>query len=239
MKNNETYNIKVLTLFPEMFPGSLGYSLAGKARKNKVWNLDIVNIRDYAEDKYGTVDDVPYGGGPGMILKPDVLGRAYDSNTPDEDWEKIVLTPRGKPLTQKMVQKMTSCKGLLIVCGRYEGLDERFIESKSLKEISIGDYVLSGGEPAAIVLIDAIVRLLSGTLNSTKNICEESFEKNILEYPQYTRPFNWEGLTPPKVLLSGDHAAIKKWRENKALEDTKNRRPELLFDEKSSFNDKE
>ncbi len=232
MKNNETYNIKVLTLFPEMFPGSLGYSLAGKARKNKVWNLDIVNIRDYAEDKYGTVDDVPYGGGPGMILKPDVLGRAYDSNTPDEDWEKIVLTPRGKPLTQKMVQKMTSCKGLLIVCGRYEGLDERFIESKSLKEISIGDYVLSGGEPAAIVLIDAIVRLLSGTLNSTKNICEESFEKNILEYPQYTRPFNWEGLTPPKVLLSGDHAAIKKWRENKALEDTKNRRPELLFDEK-------
>ena len=232
MKNNETYNIKVLTLFPEMFPGSLGYSLAGKARKNKVWNLDIVNIRDYAEDKYGTVDDVPYGGGPGMILKPDVLGRAYDSNTPDEDWEKIVLTPRGKPLTQKMVQKMTSCKGLLIVCGRYEGLDERFIESKSLKEISIGDYVLSGGEPAAIVLIDAIVRLLSGTLNSTKNICEESFEKNILEYPQYTRQFNWEGLTPPKVLLSGDHAAIKKWRENKALEDTKNRRPELLFDEK-------
>ena len=232
MKNNETYNIKVLTLFPEMFPGSLGYSLAGKARKNKVWNLDIVNIRDYAEDKYGTVDDVPYGGGPGMILKPDVLGRAYDSNTPDEDWEKIVLTPRGKPLTQKMVQKMTSCKGLLIVCGRYEGLDERFIESKSLKEISIGDYVLSGGEPAAIVLIDAIVRLLSGTLNSTKNICEESFEKNILEYPQYTRPFNWEGLTPPKVLLSGDHAAIKKWRENKALEDTKNRRPELLFNEK-------
>ena len=232
MKNNETYNIKVLTLFPEMFPGSLGYSLAGKARKNKVWNLDIVNIRDYAEDKYGTVDDVPYGGGPGMILKPDVLGRAYDSNTPDADWKKIVLTPRGKPLTQKMVQKMTSCKGLLIVCGRYEGLDERFIESKSLKEISIGDYVLSGGEPAAIVLIDAIVRLLSGTLNSTKNICEESFEKNILEYPQYTRPFNWEGLTPPKVLLSGDHAAIKKWRENKALEDTKNRRPELLFDEK-------
>ena len=232
MENNETYNIKVLTLFPEMFPGSLGYSLAGKARKNKVWNLDIVNIRDYAEDKYGTVDDVPYGGGPGMILKPDVLGRAYDSNTPDEDWEKIVLTPRGKPLTQKMVQKMTSCKGLLIVCGRYEGLDERFIESKSLKEISIGDYVLSGGEPAAIVLIDAIIRLLSGTLNSTKNICEESFEKNILEYPQYTRPFNWEGLTPPKVLLSGDHAAIKKWRENKALEDTKNRRPELLFNEK-------
>ena len=232
MKNNETYNIKVLTLFPEMFPGSLGYSLAGKARKNKVWNLDIVNIREYAEDKYGTVDDVPYGGGPGMILKPDVLGRAYDSNTPDEEWEKIVLTPRGKPLTQKMVQKMTSCKGLLIVCGRYEGLDERFIESKSLKEISIGDYVLSGGEPAAIVLIDAIVRLLSGTLNSTKNICEESFEKNILEYPQYTRPFNWEGLTPPKVLLSGDHAAIKKWRENKALEDTKNRRPELLFDVK-------
>ena len=232
MKNNETYNIKVLTLFPEMFPGSLGYSLAGKARKNKVWNLDIVNIRDYADDKYGTVDDVPYGGGPGMILKPDVLGRAYDSNTPDADWKKIVLTPRGKPLTQKMVQKMTSCKGLLIVCGRYEGLDERFIESKSLKEISIGDYVLSGGEPAAIVLIDAIVRLLSGTLNNTKNICEESFEKNILEYPQYTRPFNWEGLTPPKVLLSGDHAAIKKWRENKALEDTKNRRPELLFDVK-------
>ena len=232
MKNNETYNIKVLTLFPEMFPGSLGYSLAGKARKNKVWNLDIVNIRDYAEDKYGTVDDVPYGGGHGMILKPDVLGRAYDSNTPDKDWKKIVLTPRGKPLTQKMVQKMASCKGLLIVCGRYEGLDERFIEVKSLKEISIGDYVLSGGEPAAIVLIDAIIRLLSGTLNSTKNICEESFEKNILEYPQYTRPFNWEGLTPPKVLLSGDHAAIKKWRENKALEDTKNRRPELLFNEK-------
>ena len=232
MKINRTYNITVLTLFPEMFPGSLGHSLAAKARENRVWDLQTVNIRDFADDNYGTVDDVPYGGGPGMILKPEVLGRAFDANIPGKDWDKIVLTPRGKPLTQNRIKKISTKKGLLIVCGRYEGLDERFVKSRSLEEISIGDYILSGGEPAAIVLIDSVVRLLSGTLKETANICEESFENSVLEYPQYTRPLHWEGKTPPEVLLSGDHAAIKKWREEKSLEDTKSRRPELIFNEK-------
>ena len=229
---NKTYNIKVLTLFPEMFPGSLGYSLAAKARENKVWDMDVVNIRNYADDRYGTVDDVPYGGGSGMILKADVLGRAFDANIPRKDCAKIVLTPRGKPLTQDKIKKISSQEGLLIVCARYEGFDERFVESRSLEEISIGDYVLSGGEPAAIVLIDSVVRLLSGTLKNSSKLCEESFNNKLLEYPQYTRPLNWEGMTPPEVLLSGNHEEIKKWRLNKSKEDTKSRRPELVIDEK-------
>jgi tRNA (guanine37-N1)-methyltransferase len=230
--NNQCFEARVLTLFPEMFPGSLAYSLAGKAIKKKIWKLKTVNIRDYAEDKHGTVDDEPYGGGPGMIMRPDILGKAFDRNNPGNEWEKIVLTPRGQPLTQKKVKDIASKPGVIIVCGRYEGLDERFITSRSLDEICIGDYVLSGGEPAAVILIDAIVRLLCGTMGSERSLLEESFENDLLEHPQYTRPYEWEGMKPPEVLLSGNHSEIEKWRKNISLEDTKKRRPELLISEK-------
>ena len=229
---NKCFEVRVLTLFPEMFPGPLSYSLAGKASENNIWNLKTVNIRDYATDKHKTVDDEPYGGGPGMVMRPDILGKAFDKNNPNSKWKKIILTPRGKPLTQKMVKDISSKPGVVIVCGRYEGIDERFISSRSLEEVSIGDYVLSGGEPAALILIDSIVRLLSGTMGSSDSLIEESFENNLLEHPHYTRPYEWEGMKPPSVLLSGNHREIEKWRKNIALEDTKKRRPELLISEK-------
>ena len=229
---SKCFEVNVLTLFPEMFPGPLSYSLAGKAIDKKIWSLKTINIREYASDKHRTVDDEPYGGGPGMVMRPDVLGKAFDANKPNNKWKKIILTPRGKPLTQKIVKDISSKPGVLIVCGRYEGIDERFIASRSLDEISIGDYVLSGGEPAALILIDAIVRLLSGTMGSPDSLIEESFENNLLEHPHYTRPYKWEGMKPPEVLLSGNHAEIEKWRKNIALEDTQKRRPELLISEK-------
>jgi len=232
MMKNDCFEARVLTLFPEMFPGSLEYSLAGKALHKNIWKLNTVNIRDYSEDKHGTVDDEPYGGGPGMIMRADILAKAFDDNDPGKEWEKIVLTPRGKPLTQSKIRDISSKPGAIIVCGRYEGIDERFITARSLEEICIGDYILSGGEPAAIILIDAIVRLLMGTMGSDKSLLEESFENNLLEHPQYTRPYEWEGEKPPEVLLSGNHSEIEKWRKNKSLEDTKKRRPELLFSEK-------
>ena len=232
MMKNDCFEARVLTLFPEMFPGSLQYSLAGKALHKNIWKLNTVNIRDYSEDKHGTVDDEPYGGGPGMIMRADILAKAFDDNDPGKEWEKIVLTPRGKPLTQSKIRDISSKPGAIIVCGRYEGIDERFITARSLEEICIGDYILSGGEPAAIILIDAIVRLLMGTMGSDKSLLEESFENNLLEHPQYTRPYEWEGAKPPEVLLSGNHSEIEKWRKKKSLEDTKKRRPELLFSEK-------
>jgi len=232
MMKNDCFEARVLTLFPEMFPGSLEYSLAGKALHKNIWKLNTVNIRDYSEDKHGTVDDEPYGGGPGMIMRADILAKAFDDNDPGKEWEKIVLTPRGKPLTQSKIRDISSKPGAIIVCGRYEGIDERFITARSLEEICIGDYILSGGEPAAIILIDAIVRLLMGTMGSDKSLLEESFENNLLEHPQYTRPYEWEGEKPPEVLLSGNHSEIEKWRKKKSLEDTKKRRPELLFSEK-------
>jgi len=229
---NKCFEVRVLTLFPEMFPGPLSYSLAGKASEKNIWNLKTINIRDYATDKHKTVDDEPYGGGPGMVMRPDILGKAFDKNNLNSKWKKIILTPRGKPLTQKMVKDISSKPGAVIVCGRYEGIDERFISSRSLEEVSIGDYVLSGGEPAALILIDSIVRLLSGTMGSSDSLIEESFENNLLEHPHYTRPYEWEGMKPPAVLLSGNHREIEKWRKNIALEDTKKRRPELLISEK-------
>ena len=232
MMKNDCFEARVLTLFPEMFPGPLEYSLAGKALHNNIWKLNTVNIRDYSEDKHGTVDDEPYGGGPGMIMRADILAKAFDDNDPGKEWEKIVLTPRGKPLTQSKIRDISSKPGAIIICGRYEGIDERFITARSLEEICIGDYILSGGEPAAIILIDAIVRLLMGTMGSDKSLLEESFENNLLEHPQYTRPYEWEGAKPPEVLLSGNHSEIEKWRKKKSLEDTKKRRPELLFSEK-------
>ena len=232
MVNKSCFEVKILTLFPEMFPGFLEYSLAGKALKKNIWKMDVINIRDYATDNYKRVDDIPYGGGPGMIMRPDILAEAYDANKPISSWSKIVLTPRGKPLNQKLAKKIASKPGLLLVCGRYEGIDERFIESRSLEEISVGDYILSGGEPAAFIILDSVIRLLSGTAGSAKSLIEESFEKNILEYPQYTRPYDWEGLKPPEVLVSGNHKEIEKWKKKVSLKDTKKRRPDILFDEK-------
>ena len=232
MTNNNCFETRVLTLFPEMFPGPLDYSLAGKALSKNIWKLKTVNIRDYSEDKHGKVDDEPYGGGPGMIMRADILAKAFDDNDPGKGWDRIVLTPRGIPLTQSRIRDIVSKPGVMIVCGRYEGIDERFISARSLEEVCIGDYILSGGEPAAIILIDAIVRLLSGTMGSEESLLEESFENNLLEYPQYTRPYEWEGMKPPEVLLSGNHSEIEKWRSKKSLEDTKKRRPELLFSEK-------
>jgi tRNA (guanine37-N1)-methyltransferase len=232
MTNNNCFEARVLTLFPEMFPGPLDYSLAGKALSKNIWKLNTVNIRDYSEDRRGTVDDEPYGGGPGMIMRADILAKAFDDNDPGKGWDRIVLTPRGIPLTQSRIRDIVSKPGVMIVCGRYEGIDERFISARSLEEVCIGDYILSGGEPAAIILIDAIVRLLSGTMGSEESLLEESFENNLLEHPQYTRPYEWEGMNPPEVLLSGNHSEIEKWRSKKSLEDTKKRRPELLFSEK-------
>ena len=232
MTNNNCFEARVLTLFPEMFPGPLDYSLAGKALSKNIWKLNTVNIRDYSEDRRGTVDDEPYGGGPGLIMRADILAKAFDDNDPGKGWDRIVLTPRGIPLTQSRIRDIVSKPGVMIVCGRYEGIDERFISARSLEEVCIGDYILSGGEPAAIILIDAIVRLLSGTMGSEESLLEESFENNLLEHPQYTRPYEWEGMNPPEVLLSGNHSEIEKWRSKKSLEDTKKRRPELLFSEK-------
>ena len=232
MTNNNCFEARVLTLFPVMFPGPLDYSLAGKALSKNIWKLKTVNIRDYSEDKHGKVDDEPYGGGPGMIMRADILAKAFDDNDPGKGWDRIVLTPRGIPLTQSRIRDIVSKPGVMIVCGRYEGIDERFISARSLEEVCIGDYILSGGEPAAIILIDALVRLLSGTMGSEESLLEESFENNLLEHPQYTRPYEWEGMNPPEVLLSGNHSEIEKWRSKKSLEDTKKRRPELLFSEK-------
>ena len=225
--NNKCFEARVLTLFPEMFPGPLAYSLAGKAIEKKIWKLNTINIRDYAKDKYGSVDDEPYGGGPGMIMRPDILGKAFDNNNPGNEWKKIVLTPRGKPLTQKKVKEISSKPGVVIVCGRYEGIDERFISSRSLDEICIGDYILSGGESASFVIIDTILRLLPNVLGNNMSKNDESFENALLEYPQYTKPQICEKKKVPEVLLSGDHAKIKDWRLSQSEVITRDRRPDL------------
>ena len=222
----------IITPFPDSINVLIENNIANQGIKKRLLNLEVVNLRDFTSDNYKKIDDEPYGGGAGMIMRPDVLGRAFDENNPGREWKKIILTPRGKPLTQKKVREISSKPGVIIVCGRYEGIDERFISSRSLDEVCIGDYVLSGGEPAALILIDAIVRLLTGTMGSKESLIEESFENNLLEYPQYTRPFDWEGMKPPEVLLSGNHSEIEKWRRYMALEDTKKRRPELLISEK-------
>jgi tRNA (guanine37-N1)-methyltransferase len=215
----------ILTLFPEMFPGTLQHSLAGKALAQGLWSLDLHDIRKFAGDRHRTVDDTPAGGGPGMVMKPDVLAAAIDA-MPD-DRPRLLMSPRGEPLTQAMVKEFANGQGLLIVCGRFEGVDERVIERRNLREVSIGDYVLSGGEPAALVLLDAVVRLLPGVMGTSASSAEESFEDGLLEHPQYTRPRMFEGLEIPEILLSGDHQAISRWKlaQREAL--TKRRRPDL------------
>ena len=216
----------VLTLYPEMFPGPLGVSLAGRALSEGAWSLNAVQIRDFATDKHRSVDDTPAGGGAGMVLKPDVLAAAVDSVA--DGRPILALTPRGKPLTQQRVRELAAGEGVILLCGRFEGLDERIFEARAIEPISIGDYVLSGGEVGAMVILDACVRLLPGVMGAASSGEEESFEAGLLEYPHYTRPVTWEGREIPEVLRSGDHARIAAWRHERALEDTRLRRPDLI-----------
>ncbi len=218
----------VLTLFPEMFPGPLGASLSGRALGEGIWQLSALNIRDFATDKHRSVDDTPAGGGAGMVMRADVAAAAINSaraNFPDAPC--IYLSPRGAPLIQERVRQLRAGPGVILFCGRFEGLDQRVIEARQLEEISIGDYVLSGGELAAMVLIDACVRLLPGVIGAEASLAEESFENGLLEYPHYTRPRAWEGQEIPEVLLSGDHARIARWRREQSKQLTAVRRPDL------------
>jgi tRNA (guanine37-N1)-methyltransferase len=220
------WRASVLTIFPDMFPGPLGASLAGKALANGAWSLDVVDIRGFATDKHRTVDDTPAGGGPGMVMKADVLGRAVDATATDTR-PHLLMSPRGAPLTQARVETLTREQGTILICGRFEGVDERVIAARGLEEVSVGDYVLSGGEIAAMALIDACVRLLPGVMGAADSGIEESFTEGLLEYPHYTRPQLWEGLPIPEVLTSGDHGKIAAWRRSEAERLTKERRPDL------------
>jgi tRNA (guanine37-N1)-methyltransferase len=220
------WRVSVLTIFPEMFPGPLASSLAGKALTSNVWSLDTHDIRAAATDKHRTVDDTPAGGGPGMVMKADVLARALDA-VPHDTRPRLLMSPRGKPLTQNRVATLAGGLGVVIVCARFEGVDERLIAARKLEEISLGDFVLSGGEPAAIALIDACVRLLPGVMGKEASAAEESFAGGLLEYPQYTRPPVFEGEPIPEVLTSGDHAKVAQWRRAEAERLTRERRPDL------------
>lgn len=224
-----TFRATVLTLYPDMFPGALGLSLAGRALEQGVWSLDAVQIRDFATDRHRTVDDTPAGGGAGMVMRADVMARAIDRVAPAGDPRpKLLMSPRGRPLTQERVRELAAGPGAVIVCGRFEGVDQRIIDARNLEEVSIGDYILSGGEPAALVLLDAMVRLLPGVMGNEASGTEESFEGGLLEHPHYTRPQVWEGRAIPEVLTSGNHAKIVAWRREQAENLTAERRPDLL-----------
>jgi tRNA (guanine37-N1)-methyltransferase len=221
----KAWRASVLTLFPEMFPGPLGHSLAGRALASGLWSLYAVNIRDFAIDRHRSVDDTPFGGGAGMVLRPDVLDAAL--NAVADDRPMLCLSPRGRPLVQADVRALADGPGAVLLAGRYEGIDERVIEARGLREVSIGDYVLSGGELAAMVLLDAVVRLLPGVMGAAESAAEESFAGDLLEYPHYTRPAEWQGRAVPPVLLSGHHAAVAAWRQEQAERLTRARRPDL------------
>src|SRR3954463_11111037 len=221
-----TFRASVLTLYPEMFPGPLGASLAGRALSEGVWSLDTRNIRDFATDMHRSVDDTPAGGGAGMVLRPDVIAAALDSVA--DGRPMMALTPRGKPLTQARVRELATGEGVILLSGRFEGFDERIFDARALEPVSIGDYVLSGGELGAMVVLDACVRLLPGVMGAASSGEEESFDEGLLEYPHYTRPVTWEGRTIPEVLRSGDHAKIAAWRHERAVEDTRLRRADLI-----------
>lgn len=224
-----SFRATLLTLYPEMFPGSLGVSLAGKALDNGSWSLETVQIRDFATGRHRPVDDTPAGGGAGMVMRADVLARAIDAAAPaGDDRPRLLMSPRGRPLTQARVRELATGSGAVIVCGRFEGVDQRLIEARELEEISIGDYILSGGEPAALVLLDAVVRLLPGVMGNEASGAEESFEGGLLEHPHYTRPQEFEGRAIPEVLTSGNHRKIAAWRREQAEHLTSERRPDLL-----------
>jgi len=222
------WRITVLTLFPEMFPGPLGLSLAGDALARGVWTLEARQIREHGLGRHRAVDDTPAGGGPGMVMRADVLAAAIDAAAPPDDPRpRLLMSPRGVPLTQKRVRELAGGGGAIILCARFEGVDERLVAARGLEEVSIGDYILSGGEIAALALVDACVRLLPGVMGEESSGEEESFERGLLEYPHYTRPRDFEGRGIPEVLLSGDHAKIARWRHDEALQLTRARRPDL------------
>ena len=220
------FQAKVFTLYPEVFPGPLSKGLYGKALSNKLWDLKVINIRDSANDKHKTVDDNPYGGGTGMLIKPDVLAKSIDQNI--ETGERVFyLSPKGKKFDQKLAQDLSKEKSVALICGHFEGVDERVLNTRNIEEISIGDYILSGGETAALVVLDSILRLLPGVLGNEKSSMDETFENGLLEYPQYTKPQIWEEKSVPEVLLSGDHSKIKDWRLSQSEAITRDRRPDL------------
>jgi tRNA (guanine37-N1)-methyltransferase len=220
-----TWQATVLTIFPEMLPGPLAYSLAGKALKAGLWRLETVDIREFARDKHRSVDDAPFGGGPGMVMRPDVLDTAIAGA--GGVGPIILLSPRGRRLDQQLVRELAAMPGVRLICGRFEGVDERVLEAREIEEMSLGDFVLSGGEPAAIALIDACVRLIPGTVGCAETLAEESFSEGLLEYPQYTRPQLWQGRAVPEVLISGDHRRIREWRRVEAERVTRENRPDL------------
>ena len=217
---------KVFTLYPEIFPGPLNKGLYGKALSNKLWDLKVINIRDYAEDKHKTVDDAPFGGGSGMLIKADILAKSIDQNI--EEGERIFyLSPKGKKFDQKFAKELSNEKSISLICGHFEGVDERILSTRKIEEISIGDFILSGGETAAFLVLDSILRLLPGVLGNEQSINDETFENGLLEYPQYTKPQIWEQKSVPEVLLSGDHSKIKDWRLSQSEAITRVRRPDL------------
>jgi tRNA (guanine37-N1)-methyltransferase len=219
----------VITLFPELFPGPLGASVIGRGMSDGLWSLKVTQLRNFATDRHRTVDDTPAGGGPGMVLKADILAAAIDAIAPSDDPRpKLLMSPRGKPLTQARVRELAAGPGAIVVCGRFEGIDQRVIDARGLEEVSIGDYVLAGGEAAAMVLLEAVVRLIPGVLGAADSHADESFENGLLEYPQYTRPQTFEGTDIPAILTSGDHGKVAKWRREQSESLTKARRPDLL-----------
>ncbi len=224
-----SFSAHIITLFPDLFPGPLGASVLGRGMADGLWSLSTTQLRDFATDRHRTVDDTPSGGGAGMVLKPDILARAIDAVSPEGDPRpRLLMSPRGTPLTQAKARELALGPGAVIVCGRFEGVDQRVIEARGLQEVSIGDYVLAGGEVAAMVLLEAVVRLIPGVLGGAESHADESFENGLLEYPQYTRPQSWEGRDIPAVLTSGDHGKVEKWRRAESEALTRARRPDLL-----------
>ena len=227
------WKARIFTLYPELFPGPLGVGLYKKALEKKLWSLDVVNIRDYSVDKHKTVDDTPFGGGSGMLMRADVIANSLDKNISDKAEPIIYLSPKGKKFDQTYAKKILN-KNINIICGHFEGVDERLLETRNIEEISVGDFVLSGGEIGALVIIDSIVRLIPGVLGNSNSLKDETFERNLLEYPQYTKPQKWEKKDIPEVLLTGDHAKIKDWRLDQSEDITRRRRPDLWSKYKKS-----
>ena len=220
------WKVRIFTLYPEMFPGPLNQGLYGKALSNRLWSIEVINIRDSAPDKHKTVDDKPFGGGSGMLLKADVLGKSIDEHKKENE-RIFYLSPKGKKFDQKIAKELSKEKTINLICGHFEGVDERILQTRNIEEISLGDYILSGGESASFVIVDTILRLLPGVLGNETSKIDESFEKGLLEYPQYTKPQIWEKKSVPEVLLSGDHAKIKDWRLSQSKDITRRRRPDL------------